>query len=88
LAFLFQGSSGKPIDWNATVPEFKDYHRRMWAGEIDLADKDEKIVYARVHWERLMHNVRQARYKEALKVVSCGADDLVVGGTPENGLLP
>jgi hypothetical protein len=70
MAFLFQGSSGNPIDWNATVPEFTDYHRRMWAGEIDLADNNGKIVYARVHWERLMHNVRQARYKEALKIVS------------------
>jgi aminoglycoside phosphotransferase (APT) family kinase protein len=69
MAFLFQGAPGKPIDWNATVPAFADYHRRMWAGEIDLMDKDEKIVYARVHWERLMHNVRQARYKEALKIV-------------------
>lgn len=47
MAFLFLGSSGKPIDWSGTVPEFRDYHRRMWAGEVDLADKDVKIVYGR-----------------------------------------
>jgi hypothetical protein len=70
MAFLFQGAAGKPIDWNGTVPEFRDYHRRMWAGEVDLTDKDVKIVYARVHWERLLHNVRQTRYKEALRTVS------------------
>ena len=70
MAFLFQGSSGKPIDWSGTVPEFRDYHRRMWAGEVDLADKDVKIVYGRVHWERLLQNVRQARYNEALRIVS------------------
>jgi len=52
------------------VPDFWDYQRRMWAGEVDLADKDVKIVYGRVHWERLLHNVRQARYKEALRIVS------------------
>jgi len=69
MAFLFQGSSGEPIDWNGTVPEFKDYHRRMWAGEVDLTDKNEKIVYGRVHWERLLQNVRQARYNKALKTV-------------------
>jgi thiamine kinase-like enzyme len=70
LAFLFQGWSGKPIDWNETVPEFRDYRRRMWAGEIDLTDKDVKIVYGRVHWERLLQNVRQARYNESLRIVS------------------
>jgi aminoglycoside phosphotransferase (APT) family kinase protein len=70
LAFLFQGFTGQPIDWSETVPEFRDYHRRMWAGEVDLTDKDVKIVYGRVHWERLLHNVRQARYKEALRIVS------------------
>jgi hypothetical protein len=72
MAFLFQGSSGKPIDWNGTVPEFTDYHRRIWAGEVDLADKDVKTVYGRVHWERLLQNVRQARYEEALRIVSDG----------------
>jgi hypothetical protein len=27
-------------------------------------------VYGRVHWERLLQNVRQARYNEALRIVS------------------
>ena len=70
LAFLFQGWTGQPIDWSGAVPEFRDYHRRMWAGEVDLTDKDVKIVYDRVHWKRLLHNVRQPRYKEALRIVS------------------
>ena len=70
MAFLLIGSSGKPVDWSGTVPEFRDYHRRMWAGEVDLTDKDVKIVYGRVHWERLLQNVRQARYREALGIVS------------------
>jgi hypothetical protein len=70
MAFLFQVPPGKPIDWSAAVPEFRDFHRRMWAGEIDLTDKDVKIVYARVHWDRLRHNASRARYKEALKMVS------------------
>jgi hypothetical protein len=70
MAFLTLGSSGKPIDWSGTVPEFSDYQGRMWAGEVDLADKDVKIVYGRVHWERLLRNVRQARYNEALRIVS------------------
>lgn len=70
LAFLFQGSLGKPIDWSGTVPEFSAYHRLIWAGKVDLSDKDVKIVYGRVHWERLLHNVRQPRYDEALRIVA------------------
>ncbi len=70
MAFLYLGSSDKPIDWSATVPEFRDFQRRMWAGEVDLTDKDVKIVYGRVHWERLLQNVRQAGYNEALRIVS------------------
>ncbi len=70
MGFLYLGSSGRPIDWSVAVPEFRDFHQRMWAGEVDLTDKEVKIVYGRVHWERLLQNVRQARYHEALGIVS------------------
>ncbi len=70
MVFLFQGSSVKPIDWSGTAPDFVDFNRRMWAGGVDLTDKDVKIVYGRVQWERLLQNVRQKRYNEALKIVS------------------
>ena len=70
MAFLSLGSSGQPIDWIGRVPEFRDYQRRIWAGEVDLAEKDVKIVYGRVHWEQLMQNVREARYIQALRIVS------------------
>ena len=48
MAFLWVGSPGKTIDWSSSVPEFRDYYRRIWAGEIDLAEPEVKIVYARV----------------------------------------
>jgi aminoglycoside phosphotransferase (APT) family kinase protein len=72
MAFLSIGSAGKPVDWSGAVPEFSEFHRRMWAGEVDLADKDVMIVYGRVHWQRLLQNVRQVRYNEALGIVSAG----------------
>ncbi len=72
MAFLLLGSSGQPVDWSGTVPEFEDYHRRMWAGEVDLTNKDVRIVYGRVHWKRLLQNVRQARYNEALRIIKVG----------------
>jgi aminoglycoside phosphotransferase (APT) family kinase protein len=70
MAFLLIGSSGKPIDWSGTVPDFGDFHRRMWAGQVDLADPDVKVVYGKVHWNRLVQNLRQARYSEALRIIS------------------
>jgi hypothetical protein len=70
MAYLLMGSSGEPIDWRETVPEFRDFHRRFWAGEVNLQDKHAKTVYGRVHWERLCGNMRQARYHEAVRIVS------------------
>lgn len=70
MAFLLLGSAGTPIDWTRPVPDFADYQRRMWAGDVDLADKDVKVVYGRVHYERLLRNVQQTRYRDALKTVS------------------
>jgi aminoglycoside phosphotransferase (APT) family kinase protein len=70
MAFLWVGPQGKTIDWSGAVPEFSDYHRRIWAGEVDLSDPEVKIVYARVHWERLLQNVQKARYQEALRILS------------------
>lgn len=70
MAFLMLGSAGQPIDWSKPVPEFREFHRRFWAREADLADQAAKVVYGRVHWERLLANMRQARFDETLRIVS------------------
>jgi thiamine kinase-like enzyme len=68
--FLLLGSAGKPIDQSGKLPSFGDFHRRIWAGEVNLADNDLKIVYGRVHWEQLLQKMRQAQFEEALRIVS------------------
>lgn len=70
MAFLTAGSSGKPIDWSEPVPAYSDFQRRFWAREVGLADNQAKTVYGRVHWEQLSQNMRQARFYEALRIVS------------------
>ncbi|MGJ5819556.1 phosphotransferase [Paludibaculum fermentans] len=70
MAFLTLGSGGQPVDWSEPVPTFREYHRRMWAHEVDLADNAQKLIYGRAHWEQLVENVRQARYQEALRIVA------------------
>jgi hypothetical protein len=36
--FLILGSGGKPIDRSEKLLSFGDFHRRIWAGEVNLAD--------------------------------------------------
>ena len=68
--FLLLGSAGKPIRRSENPPAFRDFHERIRAGEIDLADNQVKIDYGMVHWEQLLQNVRQPRFDEALRIVS------------------
>lgn len=68
--FLLLGSAGKPVDQSEKAPEFRYFHQRVWAGEVNLADNGMKTVYGRVHWEQLLQNVRRARFDEALRIVS------------------
>jgi len=70
MAYLLQGSAGKPLDWSETAPEFGAFNRRFWAGDVRLADNDSKIAYGRVHLEQLLQNTRRARFDEALRIVS------------------
>ncbi|HEY6991789.1 MAG TPA: phosphotransferase [Bryobacteraceae bacterium] len=68
--FLLLGSAGKPIRQNENPPSFRDFHERIWASDIDLADNHRKIVYGMVHWKQLLQNVRQPRFDEAIRIVS------------------
>lgn len=72
MAFLWIGSSGKPLDQTERPPEFEDFHRSFWAGDIKLLDDHTKLVYGRVHREKLRENLRQRRFQEALRIVSDG----------------
>jgi Phosphotransferase enzyme family len=68
--FLLLGSAGKPISQSENLLSFRDFHRRIWAGEVNLTDNDVKIAYGRIHWEQLSQNVRGRRFDEALGIVS------------------
>jgi hypothetical protein len=70
MAFLWLGSSVSPLNLPEEAPTYEDFHRRYWAREIDLADHRMKTLYGRVHWERLLHNMRQPRFDEAIRIVS------------------
>jgi thiamine kinase-like enzyme len=70
VAYLGMGAAGGPVDWSERAPEFNDFHRRFWDGEAELTDQPPKLAYGKVHWNRLAKNMRQARFDEALRIVS------------------
>lgn len=70
MVYLLLGWSGEPVNPSEDVPKFSDFHRRMWTGEIKIANSRMKTVYGRVHWNQLLHNMRQTRFDEALRIVS------------------
>jgi hypothetical protein len=70
MAYLLLGSSGTPLNQSENAPEFRDFHRRIWAGEVNLADNHMKTAYGRCHLNQFLRNVRQTRFEEALRIVS------------------
>jgi hypothetical protein len=68
--FPLLGSARNPIRQNGNSPSFREFHDRIRADDIDLADNDLKVVYGMVHWEQLLRNARQPRFDESLRIVS------------------
>jgi hypothetical protein len=68
MAFLYLGTLGHPGDWSEPVPDLRDFHRRMWAGGVDLADKATKILYGRAHLAQL-RKTPEGRLNEAIRIV-------------------
>jgi len=64
-------AKGKQIDINAIAKhDFRDFHNRMWAGEIDLAFDEPRLEYALTHLEQLGRNLQTKRFEDSLRIVS------------------
>ncbi len=70
MVFMRLGSGGKPIEPNTNAPDFRDFHNRIWAGEVSLATDEPKLQYAYVHMNQLLQNMRTTRFQDALRVVA------------------
>lgn len=68
--FLILGSAGSPIERVDELPSFEEFYRSVWHGDVNFADKGQQIVCGLLHWNRLLNNLRQPRFGEALRVVS------------------
>ena len=68
--FLLLGSGGKPVDPDVAAPDFRDIHDRIWDGEVSLAGAAARLEYARAHMSQALQNMREARFQDALRIVS------------------
>lgn len=68
--FLMLGSGGKPLHDIENLPSFEDFHRSVWAGEVNFADRDQQILSGLVHWKRLLKNIHRPRFAESLRIVT------------------
>jgi thiamine kinase-like enzyme len=69
LVLLFSG--GKSFDLNnRSVLDYREFHNRMWAGEITLVEDEPRLHYGLLHMEELQKNIRSQRFKGALDLVS------------------
>jgi hypothetical protein len=64
------GLAGKPMASDEKAPEFRDFHDRIWPGEVSLASDEAKLQYARAHINQFLQNAREPRFQEALRIVS------------------
>ena len=64
------GSAGKAIEPETKVPDFRDFHHRLWNGEIGLETPEAKLQYGRVHMNQVLRNMRTPRFQDALRIVS------------------
>jgi aminoglycoside phosphotransferase (APT) family kinase protein len=70
LGFPFLGSLRGGVVPEGPGPDFVEYHRRIWDGGVDVKDAQTKMVYGRVHLERLLGNTRSARFAGALAILA------------------
>jgi aminoglycoside phosphotransferase (APT) family kinase protein len=68
--FMRLGSGGKAIATTTEASGFRDFHNRIWAGEVSLATDEPKLQYGRVHMNQVVENMRAIRFRDALRTVS------------------
>ena len=67
MVYMQIGTAGKPVDAAAPVPDFRDFHNRIWTGEVTLDSPEAKVQFGRVHMKQLLQNAQTQRFEEAIR---------------------
>lgn len=68
--FIMYASKSVPIKIDNTKSSFRDFHKRMWEGEIDLSKDENKLQYALMHMSQFLSNNKTERFENSLHIVS------------------
>ena len=64
------GTAGKPVDADSPVPDFRDFHNRIWTGEVTLDAPEMKVRFGRVHMRQLLQNAQTERFDNAIRIAA------------------
>ncbi|MCX7746576.1 MAG: phosphotransferase [Clostridia bacterium] len=68
--FILYASKSVPIKIDNIKTNFRDFHKRMWEGEIDLFNDENKLQYALVHMNQFLSNINTKRFEDSLHIIS------------------
>lgn len=68
--FIMYASKSVPIKIDSIKANFRDFHKRMWEGEIDLSNDENKLQYALVHMNQFLANINTKRFENSLNIIS------------------
>lgn len=67
--FCLMRAAVQPVDATTRVRGYREFHDRVWAGEISLAGNDERVEYARAHLRQALEEMHAPRFAEAMRIV-------------------
>jgi len=70
LLLLLAARAGTPIDPDRCAPDFRDFHKRLLAGESSAAANETKVDYALAHLEQARFEMASPRFDDALACVT------------------
>src|SRR5262249_51439645 len=70
IAFRLFRSGGGLVRPDPALPAFRDFHTRIWSGEITLAGDDARVQYSLVHLKQALANMRAPRFEESVRILA------------------
>jgi thiamine kinase-like enzyme len=67
--FIMYASKSVPIKIDNSKSNFRDFHKHMWEGEIDLSKDENKLQYALVHMNQFLSNINTKRFDNSLHII-------------------
>jgi hypothetical protein len=69
--YILIGNGATPVELDEQrAAAFEDVHRRLWTGDLHLAEQGSRLSYGLTHWNWLEENLNSSRFEDALRMVA------------------